>query len=391
MANFSRSSRNYEMRGEFLHAECANPWGEYRESRLDLDQYIGNDLGVFRWDSKYFSMSASNIRLEGPILHAVLHTPDGKPHERSIDLDHRIANICGHLSFMNKSLNGAVTLGESAILSDHNPPDLIDKRARLEKHIEEIAAMDERRSMMAQMISDESLYRHDPLCSEKNFRLLRIAPPGDEPDIVECSVIEVDSATCPKFAALSYTWGSPSPPTAPVIEDAYQKSVRVRCNGKMLEVGQNLYDAFRRLRVNVLEKPQDCPATGTTDLIVAASKNRLRDVERLLRGGADIHACDAELRTALHHAARMGHFHVVKALVLSGSDVHATDKWGKTPGQLAREDGQEMNASEWRDTEKFLLQQKGAGHGGNTVLRPKATDLEYFWIDAVSEPFPATT
>jgi hypothetical protein len=120
--------------------------------------------------------------------------------------------------------------------------------------------------------------------------------------------------------------------------------------------------------------------------MIAAWNNVLVDVERLLREGADIHARDAEGRTALHHAARMGHLDIVKALVLSGSDVDATDKWGKTPLQLALEDARNINQPQWRDIERFLFQQRGAVYGANTVLRPEATKLEYFWIDAVSEP-----
>jgi hypothetical protein len=269
------------------------------------------------------------------------------------------------------------------MLSDHNPSDLMGERARLERDADEIAAMDARRTLLVQVISDEPLYKHNPLCSERNFRLLRIACPSDEPDVIECSVIEVDTATCPKFAALSYTWGSPFPPTAPLVEDAYQKSSRIRCNGRPLEVGQNLYDALRRLRGKVPEKPHS--RLAPTALMIAAWNNVLVDVERLLRAGADIHARDAERRTALHHAARMGHLDIVKALVLSGSDVDATDKWGKTPIQLALEDARNINQPQWRDTEQFLFQQRGAVHGANTVLRSEATKLEYFWIDAVSE------
>ncbi|KAH6633778.1 hypothetical protein C7974DRAFT_471838 [Boeremia exigua] len=381
MANFSRSSCNIELHDEILYAKCETSSGEYRETTLNLDQYIGNHYGKFAWEGRNYSMSASHTRLEGTVLHARLYTSDGGWHEESVDLEERIANICGYLACMDQSLDRTMTREESGIMSYHTGPEFMNQMARQERDANEGAAIEARRALLARTISDKPLFKHEPLCSERNFRLLRIASPGEDADIVECSIIEVDMATCPKFAALSYTWGSPFPPTAPKVEDTYQKNVRIRCNGRPLEIGQNLYEALRRLRGKVPEEPQD--RTASTALMKAAWNNVLVEVEKLLREGADIHARDGESRTALHHAARMAHVDIVKALVLAGSDMDATDEWGDTPIELARKEARNSHQPQWRDTERFLSQRMGAVYGKNTVLRPKVTELEYFWIDAI--------
>lgn len=50
MVNFHHSAQNIFLEdGHILVAELGNLDGDYVESRLDLDYYIGNDDGSFTW------------------------------------------------------------------------------------------------------------------------------------------------------------------------------------------------------------------------------------------------------------------------------------------------------------------------------------------------------
>lgn len=50
MVNFHHSAQNISLEdGHILHAELSNGDGDYVESTLDLDYYIGNHDGAFAW------------------------------------------------------------------------------------------------------------------------------------------------------------------------------------------------------------------------------------------------------------------------------------------------------------------------------------------------------
>jgi hypothetical protein len=50
MVNFHLSAQNISLEdGHILHAELSNEDGDYVESTLDLDYYIGNHDGAFAW------------------------------------------------------------------------------------------------------------------------------------------------------------------------------------------------------------------------------------------------------------------------------------------------------------------------------------------------------
>lgn len=72
-------------------------------------------------------------------------------------------------------------------------------------------------------------------------------------------------------------------------------------------------------------------AKGLTPLMVAATYNKLKCAEILIKGGVDLKATNESGRTALHAASTSGHLQMVKLLVTSGSDVNATSKALGTP------------------------------------------------------------
>ncbi|OQE22285.1 hypothetical protein PENSTE_c010G03987 [Penicillium steckii] len=86
-----------------LVAICNNDEGTGLETRLLLDDYLGNEDGHITWGGKNFSKNARNISISSdgpqhvPILHCDLAGSDGKFVSSEIDLADHIANIDGEL------------------------------------------------------------------------------------------------------------------------------------------------------------------------------------------------------------------------------------------------------------------------------------------------------
>ncbi|KAK1243347.1 hypothetical protein MKX07_003975 [Trichoderma sp. CBMAI-0711] len=99
--SFSASAQSYYLEdGHILRASVADEEGNYQESSIDLDQFIGNEDGWFMWDGVNFSHSANDIRLEGTTLTAELPMRDGGYRERQgVNLDDRISNQNGRLVY----------------------------------------------------------------------------------------------------------------------------------------------------------------------------------------------------------------------------------------------------------------------------------------------------
>ncbi|KAF9174867.1 hypothetical protein BGX21_010660 [Mortierella sp. AD011] len=100
--SFSTTSTNVRLEdGHILVATCTDADGNSHESKLDLDDFIGNDNGWFAWDRENFSHSAKDVRLrDGYFLIAELPKRDGGYREtQGIDLNQRISNDNGKLVF----------------------------------------------------------------------------------------------------------------------------------------------------------------------------------------------------------------------------------------------------------------------------------------------------
>ena len=85
----------------------------------------------------------------------------------------------------------------------------------------------------------------------------------------------------------------------------------------------------------------------------------------LIEHGADIKAVGGNGRkwTVLHFASRYGYFSVVEYLLNSGADVMVKDRDGKTPKQLASDNGHHLVAD--------LLQKKDVANS-ESLIREKA-------------------
>jgi hypothetical protein len=70
---------------------------------------------------------------------------------------------------------------------------------------------------------------------------------------------------------------------------------------------------------------------GSTPLVLAAKKGARDSVLYLVKAGANIGSSNHKKRTALHLAAREGHYQIVSDLLVFGADAMAKDKKGKEP------------------------------------------------------------
>ncbi|OJJ36132.1 hypothetical protein ASPWEDRAFT_69346 [Aspergillus wentii DTO 134E9] len=81
----------------------------------------------------------------------------------------------------------------------------------------------------------------------------------------------------------------------------------IAVNGRLLFVGQNVYDFLRHFPWTGAEEPdvdlERTPELERTALMTAAQDGELDEVQSLLLKGASVHAVDANGQTALHRAA----------------------------------------------------------------------------------------
>jgi hypothetical protein len=384
-SRFDDTYRNAVINGGVLHAECFTLIGEVRKSSINLDQCIGNHNGNFHWGGCNFSATAQNVRLEGSHLHARLATLTGEWHDACTDLQAHIKNIEGNLQWDGlqfEASNPQHSDSQIGALKWRDIPHFLNKEMRIQRDHDEVRAQDERRQALRECLMTRELYQYDPLREKTNIRLLKLEPPGQNLDVIACSLVEVELDSAEKFAALSYTWGSPFPPTIDLVEHEYTQITTILCNGNRLQIKQNLYDALHRLRDRTRAAESQAHSNGI-DLIVSVQSGSFLKVEDMLRLGTDVDARDNSGRTALHFAAELGHLDMAKALVMAGSDIHALCKLNKRPLDYAKEGrGCYVNS-----VAKFLDEEHESDyvrHRVNTSLRLEVTEFEYFWVDAVS-------
>ncbi|EMD92524.1 hypothetical protein COCC4DRAFT_37967 [Bipolaris maydis ATCC 48331] len=91
--------------GHILRARLQTADGNWNDSEIDLNSFIGNDNGHFVWEGEGFAGSAENIHfaLEGdgdvPVLRADLRDVDGNTESRDLNLGERISNENGQFQF----------------------------------------------------------------------------------------------------------------------------------------------------------------------------------------------------------------------------------------------------------------------------------------------------
>jgi hypothetical protein len=371
-----------------LRANYISSSGEAKQSSLDLDNYLGNNEGEFEVGEHNFSLSAEDIRLSGTMIHARLATPWGEWCDASVDLNDWLGNNDGKLHWKEESEIG----WETNNCGDHegrllrwSPPHFLSERKRRQRDEEEARSHMLRRHAQEKKILRPNWFTHKTLTKDSNIRLLKIGPSEEESDGIACSLIEVDLDECPSFAALSYTWGSPFQPTISSIEEQYQQTTTIRCDGQPFRVKQNLCDALHRLRQRTATQESQV-SLDRTNLLSGVQSGSLVEVEHMLRLGADVGMRDSSGRTALHWAAKFGHLNITKALLVAGSDINVVCDLNKKPLDYAREGCGPYVKS----VQDFLVERQNSGitvRRANSSLRLDVTETNWFWIDAVRRLF----
>lgn len=100
--SFTKSSHTVSIsQDSLLSAKCRTCNGEWRETSIRLNDFLGNEDGTFMLGDRDFSMTARDIVLDQKedcsILRASLRKRDGSWQDASVELDAFISNQDGEL------------------------------------------------------------------------------------------------------------------------------------------------------------------------------------------------------------------------------------------------------------------------------------------------------
>ncbi|KFY27601.1 hypothetical protein V493_03402 [Pseudogymnoascus sp. VKM F-4281 (FW-2241)] len=233
-------------------------------------------------------------------------------------------------------------------------------------------------------------YSYSPLPTPTSIRLVRIGK-KDESGLFHCSIKTVDLEDAPWYYAFSYTWGNPHAEgreTHAFTKDYHALQPEygldgkkpILCNGKLLYINRNLYDAFGDVPKEAWRKFINRKnKNGFTKLHIytlaglPASEEKLR---QLLHSGIDLNVTDNIGATAINWAARMGNFEIVKLLVDAGADIEIPNNDKKMALDYAR-DLKHVEIIEY-------LEKKTAECQELSPLEPKGDGPEVWaWVDQI--------
>ena len=89
----------------------------------------------------------------------------------------------------------------------------------------------------------QSHYGYTPLFSERSIRLVQILQETST-GVPQCKLTTISLDNKLPFIALSYTWGNPLVRTKEE-NGAADRCCQILCNGRLLDVTQNLYDFLK--------------------------------------------------------------------------------------------------------------------------------------------------
>ncbi|KAI1498296.1 Cyanovirin-N [Biscogniauxia marginata] len=105
--SFFTTSENIRLEDKhYLRARLQTVDGQWVDSEINLNEFIGNNNGHFAWDGKNFSQTAEDVRVSiegtGPVcvLRARLRTEDGQYRDSDLNLSERLGNNNGTFTWV---------------------------------------------------------------------------------------------------------------------------------------------------------------------------------------------------------------------------------------------------------------------------------------------------
>jgi len=192
-------------------------------------------------------------------------------------------------------------------------------------------------------------YQYSPLPTPTSIRLFRVEK-KDNANNFHCSMKVVDLRDNPWYHAFSYTWGNPHAEArdghaftthfqALDPEYSVEAKKQIFCDGKILHINRNLYDALGDVPKDAWSRYINRKDTkrGWTRLHVYVVSEAIDMVQQTLSSNVDLDATDNIGATALNWAARIGNFDILELLVEAGANIDVTDNDGQTALDRARQ------------------------------------------------------
>ena len=100
--SFSKSAHTISVSSDsLLSAKCRKCGGEWQDSSIRLNDFLGNEDGAFQLGDRDFSLTARDVVVEQTddcsVLSACLRRRDGSWQDASVELDAFISNQDGEL------------------------------------------------------------------------------------------------------------------------------------------------------------------------------------------------------------------------------------------------------------------------------------------------------
>ncbi|SCV36949.1 uncharacterized protein FFB14_06342 [Fusarium fujikuroi] len=210
----------------------------------------------------------------------------------------------------------------------------------------------------------------------------QLSPPSilGEP-LLEFTLETVDINEAPDFDLISSTWGNPdSADPGDIDEYGPMHLYPVTINGKLMFLPKNTYEALKMAqKVNdPVERRNELFLE--TELMTAVENNLGPKVQQLLEQGAHIHAQDCFGKTAIHHAAQLGHFDIINLLLDYGASMKVIDSYGKTPMDYITY----TKPKDWENVEDIAYKMQKTPAERELVPLPEIIRVgRPMWIDAI--------
>ncbi|KAI9901787.1 hypothetical protein N3K66_003604 [Trichothecium roseum] len=230
-------------------------------------------------------------------------------------------------------------------------------------------------------------YTYKPLPTDSSIRLITRLGTGPTGHLrLSLSTHDLDTEIPTPFHCLSYTWGNPFAHGGPfkahydAVADDYspKNKIPVEVDGRLLYIQKSLHDALTGLPESpYLDVLAYANSEGFTRMHAVAEAGRYGLLYVWASRGVDFNTANRAGRLPIHYSAERGDGTGVAVLARAGSRRNVRDGRGKTPRDLARENGHD-------GVVEFLDGMSGEPDPApRTVPRDENGPERYVWADAV--------